>query len=57
MDETEDLRDVFAVAALVGLLASALSKTPGSQSEVSAITQVAYRYADAMVKERNRGQQ
>jgi hypothetical protein len=48
-----DLRDQMAMAALTGLLANRDS-SPGMKSWVSDYVAQAYRYADAMLAERNR---
>ena len=51
-NSTEGLRDYFAAAALQGLIA--LTKN-GAIPSVTIASDLAYKYADAMLKERERG--
>jgi hypothetical protein len=46
----DDLRDVFALAAMAGLLASGLMQHPTAEKE--ALAKLAYKYADEMIKAR-----
>lgn len=45
----DELRDTFAAAALTGMLAD-----PGFDGEPDTTARIAYRYADAMIAERQR---
>jgi hypothetical protein len=47
------LRDEFAMAALTGLIASPKAKLP---QEIECLAPLAYSLADAMLKERNKGE-
>lgn len=49
MDETPELRDFFAAAALAGLINRGFTELGNSELAYAAL---AYKYADAMIKER-----
>ena len=53
-DQNNELRDLFALAAMLGLLTH--SNGNGAPHKPDVVARAAYSYADALIKERNHGQ-